>query len=35
LDIIADLGADFDPGTTIPNSGWNAPVADVARYLAS
>lgn len=32
-DSIADLGADFDPGITIPNSGWNAPVADVARYL--
>jgi len=33
-DSVADLGADFDPGITIPNSGWNAPVADVARYLA-
>ena len=32
-DSVADLGADFDPGITIPNSGWNAPVADVARYL--
>jgi CubicO group peptidase (beta-lactamase class C family) len=33
-DSVTDLGADFDPGITIPNSGWNAPVADVARYLA-
>jgi CubicO group peptidase (beta-lactamase class C family) len=33
-DSVADLGADFNPGITIPNSGWNAPVADVARYLA-
>lgn len=33
-DTLADLGADFDPGITIPNSGWNAPVTDVARYLA-
>jgi CubicO group peptidase (beta-lactamase class C family) len=29
----ADLGADFDPGITIPNSGWNAPVDDLARYM--
>jgi CubicO group peptidase (beta-lactamase class C family) len=33
-DSFADLGADFDPGITIPNGGWNAPVGDVARYLA-
>jgi CubicO group peptidase (beta-lactamase class C family) len=33
-DSVTDLGADFDPGITIPNSGWNAPVADVVRYLA-
>jgi CubicO group peptidase (beta-lactamase class C family) len=33
-DSVVDLGADFNPGITIPNSGWNAPVADVARYLA-
>lgn len=33
-DSVADLGADFNPGITIPNSGWNAPVADIARYLA-
>ena len=29
-----DQGADFDPGITIPNGGWNAPLDDVARYLA-
>jgi CubicO group peptidase (beta-lactamase class C family) len=33
-DSVADLGADFDPGVTIPNSGWNAPVLDMVRYLA-
>jgi CubicO group peptidase (beta-lactamase class C family) len=29
-----DEGADFDPGITIPNGGWNAPLADLAVYLA-
>jgi CubicO group peptidase (beta-lactamase class C family) len=33
-DSVSDLGADFDPGITIPNGGWNAPVDDLARYLA-
>jgi CubicO group peptidase (beta-lactamase class C family) len=27
-------GRDFDPGVTIPNSGWNAPLADLAAYVA-
>src|SRR5439155_22667056 len=27
-------GRDFDPGVTIPNGGWNAPLGDLARYLA-
>ena len=27
-------GRDFDPGITIPNGGWNAPLGDLARYLA-
>src|SRR2546428_10519649 len=27
-------GRDFDPGITIPNGGWNAPLGDMARYLA-
>jgi CubicO group peptidase (beta-lactamase class C family) len=33
-EIIRDNGADFDPGITIPNGGWNAPLADLATYLA-
>ena len=33
-DSIVDNGADFDPGITIPNSGWNAPLDDLAAYLA-
>jgi CubicO group peptidase (beta-lactamase class C family) len=32
--VAADEGADFDPAITIPNGGWNAPLGDVARYLA-
>jgi CubicO group peptidase (beta-lactamase class C family) len=27
-------GREFDPGITIPNSGWNAPLSDVARWAA-
>ncbi len=27
-------GPDFDPGVTVSNSGWNAPVPDLVRYLA-
>ena len=27
-----DHGADFDPGITVPNGGWNAPVSELARY---
>ncbi len=27
-------GREFDPGITMPNGGWNAPVADLAKYLA-
>lgn len=27
-------GRDFDPGITIPNGGWNAPVADVVTWIA-
>lgn len=27
-------GRDFDPGITIPNGGWNAPLDDVAAYAA-
>ncbi len=28
------LGREFDPGITIPNGGWNAPLTDLARYSA-
>jgi CubicO group peptidase (beta-lactamase class C family) len=27
-------GRDFDPGITIPNGGWNAPLTDLATYVA-
>ena len=33
-DTVIDQGADFDPGITIPNGGWNAPLDDLGRYLA-
>ncbi len=33
-DSLVDVGADFDPGITIPNGGWNAPVDDVAAWAA-
>jgi CubicO group peptidase (beta-lactamase class C family) len=34
VEIVTDNGADFDPGITIPNGGWNAPLTDLAIYLA-
>jgi CubicO group peptidase (beta-lactamase class C family) len=34
LEVVQDNGADFDPGITIPNGGWNAPLGDLATYLA-
>ncbi len=30
---VVDRGADFDPGITIPNGGWNASVGDLARWI--
>jgi CubicO group peptidase (beta-lactamase class C family) len=30
---VRDNGADFDPGITIPNGGWNAPIGDLAIWL--
>ncbi len=30
-----DVGADFDPGITIPNGGWNAPAEEVAAWLTA
>lgn len=32
---VIDHGADFDPGVTVPNGGWNAPVLELARYVSS
>jgi CubicO group peptidase (beta-lactamase class C family) len=32
--LVQEHGRDFDPGVTIPNSGWNAPLGDLAAYLA-
>ncbi len=31
---VEDMGTEFDPGITIPNGGWNAPVADAVAYVA-
>ena len=31
---LVDNGPDFDPGITIPNGGWNAPVTDLVRWLS-
>ena len=31
---LVDHGADFDPGITTPNGGWNAPIGDLAKYTA-
>jgi CubicO group peptidase (beta-lactamase class C family) len=33
-EVVRDNGVDFDPGITIPNGGWNAPLGDIATYLA-
>ena len=30
---IVAYGRDFDPGITIPNGGWNAPLADVVTWV--
>jgi CubicO group peptidase (beta-lactamase class C family) len=32
--IVREHEPDFDPGVTIPNSGWNAPLTDLALYLS-
>ncbi|HEU4828660.1 MAG TPA: serine hydrolase domain-containing protein [Gemmatimonadales bacterium] len=31
---IVAVGRDFDPGITIPNGGWNAPLGDLASYAS-
>jgi len=33
-EVVQDNGADFDPGITIPNGGWNAPLDEIGTYLA-
>ncbi|WP_129780767.1 serine hydrolase domain-containing protein [Peristeroidobacter soli] len=30
---VDDLSGEFNPGITIPNGGWNAPLTDVATYI--
>jgi CubicO group peptidase (beta-lactamase class C family) len=30
--VVEDRGIDFDPGATIPNGGWNAPISDLAVW---
>ena len=30
---VLDNGREFDPGVTIPNGGWNAPLGDVAEWV--
>ncbi len=32
-EVVIDNGADFNPGVTIPNGGWNAPVSDLAKWV--
>jgi CubicO group peptidase (beta-lactamase class C family) len=31
---VAANGREFNPGITVPNGGWNAPLGDLAAYLA-
>jgi len=33
-EMVVANGRDFDPGITIPNSGWNAPLADLVAYAS-
>lgn len=34
VETVHDNGAEFDPGITIPNGGWNAPLTDLAIWLS-
>jgi CubicO group peptidase (beta-lactamase class C family) len=34
MESVVDNGSDFDPGITTANSGWNAPLSDLARFAA-
>ena len=31
---VVDHGSEFDPGITVPNGGWNAPLSDLVRYVS-
>jgi CubicO group peptidase (beta-lactamase class C family) len=33
-EVTLDNGTDFDPGITMPNGGWNAPLGDLVSYVA-
>ena len=33
-EMTVDNGTEFDPGITMPNGGWNAPLTDLVLYLA-
>ncbi len=33
-EVVRANGRDFDPGITIPNGGWNAPLGDIARWVS-
>ena len=30
--VVRANGREFDPGVTVPNSGWNAPIGDLVKY---
>lgn len=32
-EVVIDNGTDFNPGITIPNGGWNAPVSDLVKWV--
>jgi CubicO group peptidase (beta-lactamase class C family) len=34
VEAVVANGRDFDPGITIPNGGWNAPLGDLVKYAA-
>jgi CubicO group peptidase (beta-lactamase class C family) len=34
VEAVVANGRDFDPGITIPNGGWNAPLTDLVKYAA-
>ncbi len=32
-EVVFDNGSEFNPGITIPNGGWNAPVSDLVKWV--